>query len=143
MGIPPYPMPQGQPMPQAQMVQQTGNPNGYHAPAKKRSSKLGLFSMILGITSLLLFAVGVNYPLLTASIILGIIHLVKKGKPSMAITGIVTSVLSFLLSIVLWIAVIFTGVGDAVQNVTPGGGYDGYYDYFDDLENLDSYDNYL
>ena len=106
--------------------------------------------MILGIASLLLFSIGVNYLLLTASIILGIIHLVKKGKPSMAITGIVTSVLSFLLGIVMCGAIIFTGVGDAVQNVTPGGGgYDGYYDYFDDLEDLedledlDSYDSYL
>lgn len=85
--------------------------------------------MILGIASLLLFACGVNYSLLIGAIIVGIIHLAKRGKPAMAIVGIVTAVLSFLLSTLMWIAVVRVQLVDVFNNSNPN---DGYYDYFDD-----------
>jgi uncharacterized membrane protein HdeD (DUF308 family) len=79
---------------------------------KKDGYTLGLISMILGIVSIFLFATCLNYPLMIAAVVLGIIQLVKYRQKKMAIAGIVTSAISLILGILLLFALFGDGIGE-------------------------------
>lgn len=88
---------------------------------------LGIFSMILGIVSILLFCTCVNYVTAIAAIILGIVQIAKNKEKSFAVVGIVTSVISMILAFVLFFVI---GVGVIESE---GDSYDEYYEeYYDD-----------
>lgn len=75
----------------------------YDEPVQE-SMGFGIASMVLGIIALVLFCSCINIVLAIASVIFGIIHLVNcKGGKGFAITGIITSVLSVIAFIVMWV----------------------------------------
>lgn len=103
----------------------------------------GVASMVLGITSLLLFCTCVNFVLAILAIIFGIVQLMKHKERAFAITGIVTAVLSILLGIFLWV-LLAAGMTDMTIN-----GYSDIYEYYygdefdyDDYGNDHHYDGY-
>ena len=103
----------------------------YAQPKQKGTSTgLGIASMVLGIISILLFATCLNYILGIVAIVLGIIQLVKNEKKGMAIAGIITAVVSFLLTIFLWV-----GIMDYVGSTDMDSIYNDYYRYYE--ENYD------
>lgn len=77
----------------------------YAPPVKKKKegNVYGLVSMILGVVAFFLFITCVNFIVGIISIVFGIIQIAQYQKKGLAITGIVTSCLSFLLGIIGWI----------------------------------------
>ena len=79
-------------------------------PIKKEQSEgLGIASMVLGIISLV-FCIFLNIltlPLSLTGLILGIVNKAKKGK---RISGIILNSISIILSIVIFIFIIFLGI---------------------------------
>ena len=107
-----------------------------YAPSNQKGTGtgLGIASMVLGIISVLLFATCLNYILGIIAIVLGIIQIVKNEKKGMAIAGIITAVVSFLLNIFLWIGIVqFAGSSD-MDSI-----YNEYYRYYE--ENYDRGDS--
>lgn len=98
----------------------------------------GVTSMVLGIISLLLFCTCINWLTAIIAIIFGILQLTRNKEKSFAVVGIITSVLSMVLSAVLWIAV---GLGISSLGMNYEEVYDSYYsdDYFGDEYYDDSY----
>jgi hypothetical protein len=66
----------------------------------------GLASLILGAAAVLLFPTCINFILIILAIVFGVIQLSRSQKKSMAVTGIVLSGVSLVLSIVLWVVVL-------------------------------------
>jgi hypothetical protein len=91
----------------------------------------GLASLILGAAAVLLFPTCINFILIILAIVFGVIQLSRSQKKAMAVTGIVLSGVSLVLSIVLWVVVLshidFGSVFD------PDGLFD--YDFSDDYDN--------
>ena len=110
--------------------EQYGNPNYGQASQKGQGIGLGIASLVLGILSILLFLTCLNFILGLVAIVLGIIQIVKNQKKGMAITGIVTAVVSFVLTILVYIGV-FAYIGtDDFQDL-----YNQYYEeYSNDYE---------
>ncbi|MEG1946768.1 MAG: DUF4190 domain-containing protein [Lachnospiraceae bacterium] len=73
---------------------------------------LGIASMVLGIISIILSCTYINVITAIVSIILGIIQIVKNEKKGMAIAGIVCSVVSVVILVMLVI------IGIAVMNTS-------------------------
>lgn len=105
-------------------------------------SGFAIASLVLGILALILFCSFINIPLAILSIVFGAIALGRRTRKGMAIAGLVTSIISIVLLIVLW-----GTVGSVMtQMLTPGtewneiyeGIQDGTYDYddvYDDIYN--------
>lgn len=111
--------------------EQYGNPNYGQASQKGQGIGLGIASLVLGILSILLFLTCLNFILGLVAIVLGIIQIVKNQKKGMAITGIVTAVVSFVLTILVYIGV-FAYIGtDDFQDL-----YNQYYE-----ENSNDYES--
>ena len=110
--------------------EQYGNPNYGQASQKGQGIGLGIASLVLGILSILLFLTCLNFILGLVAIVLGIIQIVKNQKKGMAITGIVTAAVSFVLTILVYIGV-FAYIGtDDFQDL-----YNQYYEeYSNDYE---------
>lgn len=110
------------------------------APQKGDSVGFGVASLVLGILSIFLFSCCVNYITALLAIIFGIVQIVKSNKRGMAIAGLITSVVSILLSVMLWIGA-FSSIGDFDQFYDEI--FDEYYDRtYDDMPIYD-YDNYF
>lgn len=71
-------------------------------PQNRDSVGFGVASLVLGILSIFLFACCVNFIMALLAIIFGIVQIAKSKKRGMAIAGIITSVISVILSILLW-----------------------------------------
>ena len=115
---------------------------------------LGVASMVMGIISVLMFCTCINFPLSIVAIILGIIQIVKNKEKGYAIAGIITSAISIVLGIFLWL-MLTVGMVDTVNDYdTPYDSYyygdefyydDYYYDdyYYDDYYYDDYYNEYF
>lgn len=93
----------------------------------------GIASMILGILSLLFFCTGCNILFIILAVIFGAIQIVKNEQKGFAITGLITSGVSLLLFVLLYVFIIIS-TGDL-----------NYYDYYDNYYNDYSngyYDDY-
>ena len=99
-------------------------------PEKPDKTTDGIVSMVLGILALCLFCTWINYILGIVSIVFGIIQLVKYRKKGMAIAGIILSAVSFVLTIILYVALIISTVN--TPSYTPS---------YDDYEYHNYYDN--
>lgn len=126
--------------------QDYGQPaGGISGREKSDDMAFGIVSLVLGVVSLLLFCMLVNWLTGILAIIFGVIQIVKNKSKGLAIGGIVTAGISMIFSIVLYVSLLY---GAATGNLMDSyyynnynyNGYDGYYDYFDSLE--DSYDYY-
>jgi hypothetical protein len=91
----------------------------------------GLASLILGAAAVLLFGTCINFILIILAIIFGVIQLSRSQKKAMAVTGIVLSGVSLVLSIVLWVVVL--------SHIDFGSVFDS--DDFFDYDFSDDYDN--
>lgn len=99
-------------------------------PEKPDKTTDGIVSMVLGILALCLFCTWINYILGIISVVFGIIQLVKYRKKGMAIAGIILSAVSFVLTIILYVALIISTVN--TPSYTPS---------YDDYEYHNYYDN--
>lgn len=140
--------------------QDYGQPaGGISGRGKSDDMAFGIASLVLGVVSLLLFCMVVNWLTGILAIIFGVIQIVKSKSKGLAIGGIVTAGISMIFSIVLYVSLLY---GAATGNLMDSyyynsyynndddsyydeyydnyNGYEGYYDYFDNLE--DSYDYY-
>lgn len=95
--------------------QQTTNQsqNLYYGQAsqnKEDSIGFGVASLVLGILSIFTFICCINYIFALLAIIFGIVQMVKSTKKGMAIAGIVTAVISIIISIIFWIGAASEGV---------------------------------
>lgn len=70
-------------------------------PVKGQGTGFGIASMILGIVSILLSCTYFNIVTGIISVILGVIQIVKNEKKGMAIAGIVCSVVSVIILLLL------------------------------------------
>ena len=90
------------------------NTNGgsfYHSSQPNRNG-FGIASMVLGILALVFFCGCINIPLAIIAIIFAIIHINRKtGSNGFAIAGIVTSVISVILTVILIVAFMNFGIG--------------------------------
>lgn len=68
---------------------------------KSNSMKMGVVSLILGVTAFFMFATVINYIIAIAAIVFGIIQLKKSRKKAMAVTGIGMAILSMILTAML------------------------------------------
>lgn len=122
-----------------------GNPYGSDVESmrqegrREESQGFGIASMTLGILSLLLFCTCVNVVLAIVAIVFGIVQLGRtENRKAMAVTGIVTSVLSLILLVIFIIA--FMGSADFQQGfreVQENFNYnyeDGFYDDYDQYD---------
>ena len=110
-------------------------------PEKPDKTTDGIVSMVLGILALCLFCTWINYILGIISIVFGIIQLVKYRKKGMAIAGIILSAVSFVLTIILYVALIISTVN--TPSYTPSYDDYEYHNYFDDSDLNDFYKDYF
>ena len=98
-----------------QSGQQTPPPDGgsfYHSSSQPGGNGFGIASMVLGILALVFFCGCINIPLAIISIIFAIIHINRKtGSIGFAIAGMVTSVISVILTVIMIVAFMYAGVG--------------------------------
>jgi hypothetical protein len=99
----------------------------------------GLASLILGAAAVLLFPTCINFILIILAIVFGVIQLSRSQKKAMAVTGIVLSGVSLVLSIVLWVVVLSHIDFGSVFNSDGLFDYDDDYDY--DFDFGDDYDD--
>lgn len=106
-----------------------GQPNGNN---KSESEGFGIASLILGIITVLLFCTCISWITGILAIIFGILQLVKGNKKGMAIVGLITGGIGFVVSIILYILIFFAGVGSySNYNDIYNHIYD---DIYDDIE---------
>ena len=108
--------------------------NQYAGKEKGDEIALGIASMCLGIASLLLFCTCVNVAMAIASVILGILQIVKNKNKVFSIVGFVTSGIAFILTILFVIGLIAFSSEEMNNNST-------YYHLYDDIYN-EMYDDY-
>ena len=108
--------------------------NQYARKEKGDEIALGIASMCLGIASLLLFCTCVNVAMAIASVILGILQIVKNKNKVFSIVGFVTSGIAFILTILFVIGIIAFSSEEMNNNST-------YYHLYDDIYN-EMYDDY-
>ena len=113
-----------------------GQPNsnvGYqHESNKSESEGFGIASLVLGIITALMFCTCISWITGILAIIFGIIQLVKGNKKGMAIVGLITSGIGFVVSIILYILIFFAGFGSySNYNDIYNHIYD---DIYDDIE---------
>ncbi len=98
-----------------QNAQQTPPPDGgsfYHSSSQPGGNGFGIASMVLGILAIVFFCGCLNIPLAIISIIFAIIHINRKtGSIGFAIAGIVTSVISVILTVIMIVVFCVAGVG--------------------------------
>jgi hypothetical protein len=105
----------------------------------------GLASLILGAAAVLLFGTCINFILIILAIVFGIIQIARSPKKAMAVTGIVLSGVSLVLSIALWVVVLshidFGSVFDSddLFDYDFSDDYDNDYDF--DFDFGDDYDD--
>ena len=107
-----------------------GQPNGNN---KSESEGFGIASLILGIITVLLFCTCISWITGILAVIFGILQLVKGNKKGMAVVGLITGGIGFAASIILYILILFTGLGSysSYNDI-----YDHIYDdIYDDIEN--------
>lgn len=95
-------------------TQQTPQDGGsfYHSSSQPTGNGFGIASMVLGILALVFFCGCINIPLAIISIIFAIIHINRKsGSIGFAIAGIVTSVISVILTVIMIAIFCVAGVG--------------------------------
>lgn len=92
---------------QYQNQQQYQNP--YPKPQKPDVIGFGLASMIIGIIAVCLFLFCINIVLAVVSIVLGIVQLCTARRKGMAVTGILLSFISVILTGVFWFLVMRQG----------------------------------
>lgn len=97
-----------------------GGYNGYNVPGKQNNqgNGFGIASLVLGILSVLGIVILVG-PIILAplSIIFGIIQLVKKGPKGLAITGIIISIFSIIITIAIGVAIVnYVESGNSVND---------------------------
>ena len=138
-----------------QQYQQTQNQNGrsyyenqtggglHPDQFQKRNSSgngFGIASMILGIMSLVLFCTCLNIPLSVAAVIFGGLHLGRSTEGrAMAVTGIVSAILSviaFIVTLVLLWGPFQSFYWEVIQEMPYSSEYDGDYDYESDYDDL-------
>lgn len=120
---PQYTQQQASPYAQPQYNQQAATPytqSPYSQPTppvKEKSDSIGfgIASMVLGISSVLLFCTCFNIVTAILAVIFGIIQLVKNKNKVFAIVGISTAALSIILTIIFWVA-LGTEAGSAIEN---------------------------
>lgn len=84
----------------------------YHASSQPGGNGFGIASMVLGILALVFFCGCINIPLAIISIIFAIIHINRKtGSIGFAIAGMVTSVISVILTVIMIAAFLLYGFG--------------------------------
>ena len=106
-----------------------GQPNGNN---KSESEGFGIASLILGIITVLLFCTCISWITGILAIIFGILQLVKGNKKGMAIVGLITGGIGFVVSIILYILIFFAGFGSySNYNDIYNHIYD---DIYDDIE---------
>ena len=106
-----------------------GQPNGNN---KSESEGFGVASLILGIITVLLFCTCISWITGILAIIFGILQLVKGNKKGMAIVGLITGGIGFVVSIILYILIFFAGFGSySNYNDIYNHIYD---DIYDDIE---------
>lgn len=108
-------------------------PAGRYGSNKSESEGFGIASLVLGIITVLLFCTCISWITGILAIIFGIIQLVKGNKKGMAIAGLITGGIGFIVSVILYILIFFTGIGSYSN-------YDDIYnhiydDIYDDIEN--------
>lgn len=80
-----------------------------HQQELESKKGFAITSLVLGIISLLCCCIGILWPLAIVAIIFGVISLVqKKGGKGMAIGGIITGAVSFVLSLLMFISIVAT-----------------------------------
>ena len=106
-----------------------GQPNGNN---KSESEGFGIASLILGIITVLLFCTCISWITGILAIIFGVLQLVKGNKKGMAIVGLITGGIGFVVSIILYILIFFAGFGSySNYNDIYNHIYD---DIYDDIE---------
>lgn len=137
------PVPPENPVPQEGPVQPEGPvPQESPVPPEKPDKTTnGVVSLVLGILALCLFCTWINYVLGIISIVFGIIQLVKYRKKGMAVAGIILSAVSFVLTIILYVALIVSAV--SMPSDTPSYDDYEYHNYYDDSDIDDFYKKYF
>ena len=83
----------------------------------KPGNGFGIASMVLGILALVLFCTCLNIPLAILSIVFAIVHLCRKaGSKGFAIAGIITSVVSVLLTVITIVLFYAAGIDTSSWN---------------------------
>ena len=125
---------------QWQSGQQTPPPDGgsfYHSSSQPEGNGFGIASMVLGILAIVFVCGCINIPLAIMSIIFAIIHINRKtGSIGFAIAGIVTSVISVILTVIMIVAFLFAGAGTTslmYSETLP-------FEYFMDDDDFDAFD---
>lgn len=120
----------------------------YHSSSKPSGNEFGIASMVLGILALVFFCGCFNIPLAILSIVFAIIHISRKtGSNGFAVAGIVTSVISVILTIVMVVGLFaygaFSGAKGRMYVDTLPFEYfmdgDDFYDYYDGDDSYDFY----
>ena len=97
-----------------QSGQQTPPDGGsfYHSSSQPSGNGFGIASMVLGILALVFVCGCINIPLAIISIIFAIIHINRKtGSIGFGIAGIVTSVVSIVLTVIMVAVFMYAGIG--------------------------------
>ena len=106
-----------------------GQSNGNN---KSESEGFGIASLVLGIITALMFCTCISWITGILAIIFGILQLVKGNKKGMAIVGLITGGIGFVVSIILYILIFFAGFGSySNYNDIYNHIYD---DIYDDIE---------
>ncbi len=123
-----------------------GNRNFNGEGQQNAGNGFGIASLVLGIVSFLLFCTCINWVTAILAVIFGIVQLTRHGEKAFAITGIITSGLSILMTILLYgmmLAAMDTSGGSVGDFWFYGDYYDDGYEYYDDgYDDYDDYDDY-
>ena len=116
--------------------QYSSNGTQYGPNGKKVGQGFGIAALILGIISLLCFwGCCLNFVTGILAIIFGIIQIVQYEGKGMAIAGIITSVISFILTFAMF-GLMFSNKDflDTIENIDPNQSYEDLYkEIYDDL----------
>lgn len=126
--------------------QQTQSEKKEETPTKDRKD-FAITSMVLGIISLVLFCVWyISVPCSILAIIFAILSL-KSSKKGMAIAGLTTGIIGFILMVIIYIFVLAIGIGvfqEAMKEVENSMKYNNtLYDYESNYDYDFDYDKYL
>ena len=116
---------------------------------KKPGNGLAITSLVLGIVSIVFFCTCFNFVTAILAVIFGIIHLIQRSEgKGMAITGIITAAVSVILTVIMIIGIIASGIMEESYRTTTEDGSTYYeeenpFEYFEDYYNqyYDEYSN--
>lgn len=121
--------------------QASADGSGYYDTASQsKGNGFGIASMVLGILALVFFCGCINIPLAIIAIVFAAIHINRKnGSIGFAIAGIVTSVISVLLTVIMLVVFWVTGSGITSLMYADTLPFEGFTDDYEDFDDFDDF----